>query len=58
MLIFFQQCKEELPLPGTGLKPLCITKWSVINVIIDAILRIYSALLEVFERISAESHDH
>ena len=55
--LVFQQCKEELHLPGTGLRPLCPTRWTIRNVAIDAVLRNYPALLETFERISSESHD-
>ena len=56
-LLVFQECKEELHHPGTGLRPLCPTRWTVRNVAIDAVLRNYCALLQAFERISAESHD-
>ena len=55
--LVFQQCKEEFNLPGTGLRPLCPTRWTVRNVAIHAVLRNYPALLEVFNRISAEFHD-
>lgn len=55
--VVFQQCKEELSISGTGLRPLCPTRWTVRNVALEAILRNYPALLEAFERISLESHD-
>ena len=55
--LVFQQCKEDLSIGGTGLKPLCPTRWTVRSVALDAILRNYPALLEAFERISSSSYD-
>lgn len=44
--LIFEQCKQALSLPGTGLRPLCPTRWTVRCIAIDAVLRNYSALLE------------
>jgi len=46
----------QIQLPGTGLRPLCPTRWTVSNVAIDSVIKNYPALLEAFERISNESH--
>ena len=55
--LVFQQCKEELSIPGTGLRPLCPTRWTVRSIALDSVIRNYPALLEAFEIISMESHD-
>ena len=51
--LVFQLCKEELLLPGNELRPLYLTRWTVRNVAIDAVLRNYPALLEAFKRLNA-----
>ena len=56
-MVIFEQCKQELSLSGSGLRPLCPTRWTVRNVAIEAVVRNYSALLEAFEVIGRESHD-
>ncbi len=55
--LVFEQCKQELSLPGTNLRPLCPTRWTVKTGAIDGVLRNYSALIESLEKISNESHD-
>lgn len=55
--LVFQRCKEDLSIPGTGLRPLCPTRWTVRNIALEAILRNYPALLEAFEQISKQSYD-
>ena len=45
--VIFEQCKQELSLSGSGLRPLCPTRWTVRNVAIEAVVRNYPALLIV-----------
>ena len=37
--VIFNQCKEDLSMSGTGLRPLCPTRWTVRTSAIDAVLR-------------------
>ena len=53
----FQQCKHELSPEGSGLRPLCPTRWTVRTGAIAAVLKNYAALLQALENISEESHD-
>ena len=55
--VIFEQCKEELSLSGSGLRPLCPTRWTIRNVAIEAVVRNYPALQEASEVIGKESHD-
>ena len=55
--LVFEQCKQDMSIPGTSLRPLCPTRWTVRTAAIDAVLRNYPALLETLETISSESHD-
>lgn len=55
--LVFEQCKQDLSIPGTSLRPLCPTRWTVRTVAIDAVLRNYPALLEALETIGSEAHD-
>ena len=36
--LVFQQCKEDLSISGTGLRPLCPTRWTIRNIALEAIL--------------------
>ena len=53
----FEQCKQDMSIPGTSLRPLCPTWWIVRTAAIEAVLRNYPALLEALKTISNESHD-
>ena len=53
----FEQCKHDLAIPGSGLRPLCPTRWTVRTVAIDSVLRNYLALMDALESIGRESHD-
>ena len=55
--LIFQQCKDDLSISGTGIRPLCPTRWTVRNLSIDSVIRNYPALLQAFQTIGAESHD-
>ena len=55
--LVFEQCKQDMSIPGTSLRPLCPTRWTVKTAAIEAVLRNYPALLEALETISNESHD-
>ena len=60
--LVFEQCKQDLFIPGTGLRPLCPTHWIVRTAAIDAVLRNYphSGLrlwMEALETIGKELHD-
>ena len=46
-----------MSIPGTSLRPLCPTRWTVRTEAIEAVLRNYPALLDALETISNESHD-
>ena len=56
-MLVFEQCKQDMSIPGTSLRPLCPTRWTVRTAAIEAVLRNYPALLEALETISNESHD-
>ena len=53
----FQQCKQELSPEGTGLRPLCPTRWTVRTGAINAVLNNYDAIIQALDQISGESHD-
>ena len=44
--LVFKRCKEDLSIPGTGLRPLCPTRWTVRTATTDAGLRNYFALIK------------
>ena len=46
-----------MSIPGTSLRPLCPTRWTVRTAAIESVLRNYPALLEALETISNESYD-
>ena len=53
----FQSCKHEVSPEGTGLRPLCPTRWTVRTEALNALLRNYAAIVQALEQISEESHD-
>ena len=53
----FEQCQQDLSIPGTSLRLLCPPRWTVRTAAIDAVLRNYPVLLEALETISNEAHD-
>ena len=53
----FQQCKQELSPEGTGLRPLCPTRWTVRTEALNSLIRNYSAMAQALQQISDESHD-
>jgi len=55
--LVFQQCKEELSPEGTGLRPLCPTRWTVRTGAFNAVLKNYAAILQALQEISEQSHD-
>ena len=55
--LIFEKCKEDMSVPGTGLRPLCPTRRTVRTAAIEAVLRNYPALVEALSHISDESHD-
>ena len=55
--LVFQHCKQDLSPGGSGLRPLCPTRWTVRTGSIDAVLRNYAAVLQALQEISEESHD-
>ena len=55
--LVFEQCKQDLSIPGSSLRLLCPTRWTVRTAAIDAVLRNYPALLEALETIGNEAHD-
>ena len=55
--LVFQQCKQQLSLGGTGLRPLCPTRWTVRTGAINAVLKSYPALLEALQTISDTCYD-
>ncbi len=55
--VIFYQCKEDISISSTGLRPLCPTRWTVRTSAIDAVLRNYPVLYESLEQITNESHD-
>ena len=52
-----QQCKQELSIEGTGLRPLCPTRWTVRTGALDAVLRNYAAIVQALQEIAEVSHD-
>ena len=55
--LVFEQCKQELSIGGTGLRPLCPTRWTVRNGAISAVLKNYAALLQALQIIAETSYD-
>ena len=55
--LVFQHCKDELSPEGTGLRPLCPTRWTVKTGAFDAVLKNYAAILQALQQISEQSHD-
>ena len=56
--LIFQSCKQALSPEGTGLRPLCPTRWTVRTEAINAVLKNYAAIVQALEQISEESHDN
>ena len=54
----FEQCKKDLALAGTGLRPLCPTRWTVRTEAINAVLRNYPALLEALNQVRESPDDY
>ena len=55
--VLFQKWKQAISPEGTGLRPLCPTRWTVRTGAIDAVLRNYTAILSTLDQVSEESHD-
>ena len=55
--LVFQQCKQELSIGGTGLRPLCPTRWTVRTGAINAVLKNYPALLQALQTIAETCYD-
>ena len=51
----FRHLRDSLSPGSPGLKPLCPTRWTVRNGVIDAVLKNYSTILAELEAIGAES---
>ena len=50
--LIFQSCKQALSPEGTGLRPLCPTRWTVRTEAINAVLKNYAAIVQALEQIS------
>ena len=57
-IFVFEQCKQDMALPGTGLRPLCPIRWTVRNEAINAVLSNYPALIEALTQISESSDEY
>ena len=55
--LVFELCKQELSIGGTGLRPLCPTRWTVRTGAISAVINNYPALLQALQTISEISYD-
>lgn len=55
--LIFEQCRDAMSVSGTGLRPLCATRWTVRTTSIDAVLRNYLALQQALAQISEQSYD-
>ena len=55
--LVFEQCKQDMSIPGTSLRPLCPTRSTVRTAALQAVLRNYPALLEALETIGNELYD-
>jgi hypothetical protein len=55
--LIFEQCRDAMSVSGTGLRPLCPTRWTVRTTSIDAVLRNYLALQQALAQISEQSYD-
>lgn len=55
--LVFEQCKQQLSIEGTGLRPLCPTRWTVRTGALDAVLRNYAAIVQALQEIAEVSHD-
>ena len=55
--LVFQSCKQTVSPEGTGLRPLCPTRWKVRTEAINTVLKNYAAIVQALEQISEESHD-
>ena len=53
----FQQFKQEVSPEGTGLHPLCPTRWTVRTEALNSFIRNYSAIAQALQQISDESYD-
>ena len=53
----FQSCKHELLHEGTGLRPLCPTRWTVKTEALNAVLKNYAVIIQALEQISDETYD-
>ena len=47
--LLLQECKQELSIGGTGLRPLCPTRWTVRTGAINAVLKNYPTLLQALQ---------
>ena len=61
LTLVFQQCKQEMSIEGSGLRPLCPTRWTVRTGALDVVMRnyiyIYVAIVEALQEIYEVSHD-
>ena len=53
----FQQCKQDLATGGVGLRPLCLTRWTIQTGVLDAVLKNYAVLLQTVSQISQKATD-
>ena len=52
-----QECKQELSIGGTGLRPLCPTRWTVRTGAINAVIKNYPAILQALQITVDTSYD-
>ena len=55
--LVFQQCKQQLAIGGSGIRPICPTRWTVRTAAINAVLNNYPALKQVLQIIGESSYD-
>ena len=55
--LILEEFRKELSPEGSGIRPLCPTRWTVCTGAIDAVLRNYPAIIEALATISEDSHD-
>ena len=55
--LVFEQCKKELSIGGTGLRPLCLTRWTVRTGAISAVLKNYAAPWQALQIVAETSYN-
>ena len=55
--LVFQQCKQQSAIGGSGLRPICPTRWTVRTAAINAVLNNYAALKQALQIIGESSYD-